>query len=71
VALSFLYQFLGRVLGLVRAHRRDAFSKDAEILVLRHQLSVLRRQVTKPRFSWSDRALIALLASFVLPSWAS
>jgi hypothetical protein len=65
VALSFLYQFLGRVLGLVRAHRRDAFSKDAEILVLRHQLSVLRRQVTKPRFSWSDRALIALLASFV------
>jgi hypothetical protein len=65
VALSFLYQFLGRVLGLVRAHRRDAFAKDAEILVLRHQLSVLRRQVAKPRFSWSDRAVIALLASFV------
>jgi putative transposase len=65
VALSFLHQFLGRVLGLVRAHRRDAFSKDAEILVLRHQLAVLRRQVGRPRFSWSDRALIALLASFV------
>jgi hypothetical protein len=65
VALSLLYQFLCRMLGLVRARRRDAFGKDAEILVLRHQLAVLRRLVGRPRFSWSDRALIALLASFV------
>jgi putative transposase len=65
VALSFLYQLVQRLLGLVRDHRRDALSKDAEILVLRHQLAVLRRQVGRPRFSWSDRALIALLASFV------
>ena len=65
MALSFLYKLVQYLLGLVRDHRRDALSKDAEILVLRHQLAVLRRQVGRPRFSWSDRALIALLASLV------
>ena len=65
MALSFLYQSGPRLFGLVRDHRKDALSKDAEILVLRHQLAVLRRQVGRPRFSWSDRALIALLASLV------
>jgi transposase len=65
VALSFVYQLLRWLLGLVRAHRTDAFSKEAEILVLRHQLPVLHRQVVRPRFTWSDRALVALLAGLV------
>jgi hypothetical protein len=41
VALSFLYQLVRRMLGLVRVRRMDALSKDAEIPVLRQQLAVL------------------------------
>jgi transposase InsO family protein len=43
----------------------DAVAKDAEIVVLRHQLAVLHRQVARPRFTWSDRALVALLAGLM------
>jgi hypothetical protein len=64
-ALSFLYRLACRALELVRVHRMKAFAKDVEIVVLRHQLSVLRRQVKKPRLTWSDRALIALFSHLV------
>jgi transposase len=43
----------------------DTAAKDVEILVLRHQLAVLRRQVARPHFTWSDRALVAFLAGLV------
>ena len=65
MALSLLYRLFRRVLEVVRVHWSDTAAKDAEIVVWRHQLAVLRRQVTRPRFTWSDRALIALLARLV------
>jgi hypothetical protein len=72
VALSFLYRLVRNLIELVRVRRMDAVAKDAEILVLRQQLAVLRRQVARPQFSWSDRALVAILARLVpRKRWAS
>jgi transposase len=45
--------------------RRDRFAKDAEIVVLRHQPAVLRRQVGRARFTWSHRVPIAGLAGLI------
>ena len=65
MALSLLYRLFRRALEAVPVLWSDAAAKDAEILVLRHQLAVLRRQVARPRLTWSDRALISMLASLV------
>jgi putative transposase len=62
VALRLLYLIFIRLLGTITLLLRSDVSKEAEILILRHQLTVLRRQIPRPKPSWADRALISALA---------
>jgi hypothetical protein len=60
------YLTLCRSTQLLALLARGDAAKDLEILVLRHQLAVLRRQVPRPKLEWADRALLAAV-SRVLP----
>jgi transposase len=64
--VSVVYLVFCRLLELVVLFGRRERSKELEILVLRHELTVLRRQVRRPRFKPHDRLLLAAL-SRVLP----
>src|SRR6266487_4513029 len=67
-----MYVVVCRLFALVVLVGRGQRSKELEILVLRHELSVLRRQVKRPQFEPSDRLVLAAL-SRVLPrrSWSA
>jgi putative transposase len=59
LVLSFLYWSLRRLLELATLRRRSEREKEIEILLLRHQLRVLERQLARPALTPADRALLA------------
>ena len=68
---SFVYLALRRLLELMVLCWRSAEAKEVEILVLRHQLAVLRRQQPRPRLQPQDRALLAAFSRpLPRPRWS-
>ena len=59
MALSFFYLAFVRVLQLLRLFRYESSELAAEVVMLRHEVAVLRRQVARPALRSSDRALLA------------
>ena|SRR5215472_8696900 len=66
VTVRILYLMFVRLTGLIVLPARSSASKDAELLVLRQEAAVLRRQNPRPRLGWADRAVLAAL-TLLLP----
>jgi len=66
-AFSFLYLVVRALLGALVRSRRGLHVKDVELLVLRHELEVVRRRVVLPKLRMVDRALLAAAACPLQP----
>src|SRR5512142_1036294 len=66
MCVALAYRLLVTVVSWLALLARSSASRDAEILVLRHEVAVLRRADPRPHLSWTERAVLAALAR-VLP----
>ena len=68
--IRLLYLISCAVFGWLRLLARSTAAKDVEILILRQEITVLRRHVNRPRPDWPERAILSVLALWV-PNWSS
>ena len=65
MALRLAYLVLTRVLSWLALLARSDAAKDIEILVLRHEVAVLRRRNPRPALTWVDRAVLSALSKLL------
>jgi putative transposase len=71
MSASLVYLLLRQVLQMLTQLARDGGAKDVELLVLHHQVAVLRRQVHRPDLQPADRVVLAVLSRLLpRPRWS-